>query len=414
LLDRAGALLAENTREAVVDGQTYRFSIPSQERYRFQWFWDSCFHAIVWARLDVERACDELRGLLAVQTASGRIPHVIFWDETYVSRFGWHYLESPGRFDWFRPGKRPRTTAMIQPPVIAQAVEAIAEAGGEAFVAEALPALERYYRYLARERDPDGDGLISIIAQFESGLDFSPAYDPEHLPASPRVLGLASRLPEVVDKLVDWDLPLVFRLNPRHVEDVLVNSVYADGLQALGRLASRQGDPELAAWATSTSQRVLDALLERCWDERRGLFFNLNGARERRADRVKTVISLLPLLLADLPADVAARLVEHLAEPREFWARYPVPSVALDEPAFRRDSRVDGSRRIWRGPSSLNTNWFLTLGLRRHGEDALATELATRSRELVDGGGFNEFFDPLDGTPVGAQRFGWATLAAVL
>jgi len=74
---RAGELLAENTREVALDGNVYRFSIPAQERYRFQWFWDSCFHAIVWARLDVERAGDELRGLLALQAPSGRIPHVV-------------------------------------------------------------------------------------------------------------------------------------------------------------------------------------------------------------------------------------------------------------------------------------------------------------------------------------------------
>src|SRR6266446_8550537 len=228
LIARAGELLAENTRHAVLNGRTYRFSIPAQERYRFQWFWDSCFHAIVWARLDVERACDELRGLLALQAPSGRIPHVVFWDETLVSRTSWHYLESPGLAAWFLPGRRPGATAMIQPPVIAQAVEAIVEAGGDAFLDEALPALERYYRYLARERDPDGDGLISIVAQFESGLDFSPAYDPKWGAASPRIIGLAARLPEVVDKLVDLNLELVFRFNLRHVEDVLVNSVYAD------------------------------------------------------------------------------------------------------------------------------------------------------------------------------------------
>jgi hypothetical protein len=414
LLARAGELLAENTREAVFNGRVYRFSIPAQERYRFQWFWDSCFHAIVWARLDVERACDELRGLLALQAPSGRIPHVVFWDETLVSRTGWHYLESPGRLGWFLPGSQPRATAMIQPPVIAQAVEAIVERGGEAFLDEALPALERYYRYLARERDPDGDGLISIIAQFESGIDFSPAYDPKWGATAPAILGLAARVPEIVDKLVDWNLELVFRFNPRHVEDVLVNSVYADALQALARLAARRGNAQLEEWATATGRRVLDALLERCYDERRGLFFNLNGAKERRADGVKTIISLLPLLLADLPSDVAARLVEHLADPREFWAPFPVASVALDEPTFRRDSRVDGSRRIWRGPCSLNTNWLLSLGLRRHGENVLADDLAARSRELVERGGFNEFFDPLDGTPVGAHRFGWATLAAVI
>jgi hypothetical protein len=413
LLARAGELLAENTRHSVLDGRTYTFSIPAQERYRFQWFWDSCFHAIVWARLDVGRACDELRGLFALQAPSGRIPHVVFWDGSLVSRTGWHYLESPGLADWAR-GRPPHATAMIQPPVIAQAVEAIVEAGGESFLDEVLPALERYYRYLADERDPDRDGLISIIAQFESGLDFSPAYDPRHLPTTPLVLGLAARLPEVVDKLVGWNLELVFRLNPRHVEDVLVNSVYADALQSLARLAARKGEAELEQWACATGRRVLDALLERCYDERRGLFFNLDGRREHRADGVKTIISLLPLLLADLPGGVASRLVEHLADPREFWTAFPVPSVALDEPSFRRDSRVDGSRRIWRGPCSLNTNWLLSLGLRRHGQDALADELAARSRELVERGGFNEFFDPLDGTPVGAHRFGWAALAAVI
>ncbi len=413
LLARAGDLLEQNTAEAFRDGRVYRFSIPSEERYRFQWFWDSCFHAIVWAQLDVERACDELRGLLALQASDGRIPHVVFWDDSLVSRTGWHYLESAGLLSWFLPGPRPRASAMIQPPAIAQAVEAIATAGGDAFVAEVLPAIEQYYRYLGRERDPDGDCLISIIAQFESGLDFSPAYDPNYGASSPLVLGLTARLPEVVDKLVGWKPRLAFRFNPRHVEDVLVNTIYADGLQALARLAAREGATELNQWAFAAARRVLDALIERCYDHDRGLFFNLNGATERRPS-VKTVHCLLPLLLSDLPEEISGRLVEHLANPREFWAPFPVPSVSLDEPSFRPDSRVRGSRRIWRGPCSLNTNWLLTLGLRRHGENTLGDEVGARSRALIEKGGFNEFFDPLTGVPVGAHRFGWATLAAVI
>jgi hypothetical protein len=413
LLMRAGELLEQNTRDGLHDGRRYRFSIPSEERYRFQWFWDSCFHAIVWAQLDLERACDELRGLIALQASDGRIPHVVFWDETLVLRTGWHFLESAGFSSWFRPGSRPRTSAMIQPPVLAQAVEAIAEAGGDAFVDEVLPAVERYYRYLGRERDPDGDGLISIITQFESGLDFSPAYDPRYGAGSPRILGLAARMPQVVDKLVGWNPRRAVRFNPRHVEDVLVNTVYADGLNSLARLAVRQGAAELSRWASSEARRVLDALIERCYDHDRGLFFNLKGAKERRPS-VKTVHCLLPLLLGDLPDEISARLIEHLANPAEFWSPFPVPSVSLDEPSFRPDSRVRGSRRIWRGPCSLNTNWLLALGLRRHGENTLADELGARSRELVEKGGFNEFFNPIDGRPVGAHHFGWATLAALI
>src|SRR6185312_14891018 len=194
----------------------------------------------------------------------------------------------------------------------------------------------------------------------------------------------------------------------------LVNSVYADGLRALARLAGRVGEAELERWAESAAARVLAALLDRCYDERRGLFFNLDGPRERRADRVETIISLAPLLLADLPPGVATRLVEHLTEPSEFWAPFPVPSVALDERAFSSRSFVDGSRRIWRGPCSLSTNWLLWLGLRRHGHPELADELAGRGRELVERGGFNEFYDPLGGEAVGEPQFGWATLAAVM
>ena len=415
LLDRAGALLRQNTRTASLDGQGFTFTVPSGGRYPFQWFWDSCFHAIVWARIDPARAADEVRSLLAWQREDGFVPHVIFWDTSLVPSVSWQYLESRGLLDAL-PGRRPRVTAMIQPPVLAQAVEAVVEAGVDGFLEEALPAVGSYYRFLERARDPDRDGLISIISQFESGLDFSPAYDPpSRTPVpSPRRLGLSARLPQVVNKLAGYDERAVFTLNRRHREDVLVNSVYGDGLRALARLAERVGDTELERWAHSTAARVLAALLDRCYDDRSGLFFNLDGPRERRSDRVKTIISLSPLLLADLPADVADRLVEHLAEPSEFWAPFPVPSVALDEQAFSSRSLVDGSRRIWRGPCSLSTNWLLWLGLGRQGHAELAGVLAERSRELVERAGFNEFYDPLGGEPVGEPQFGWATLAAVM
>jgi hypothetical protein len=62
----------------------------------------------------------------------------------------------------------------------------------------------------------------------------------------------------------------------------------------------------------------------------------------------------------------------------------------------------------------MNTNWLLVRGLRGHGRGDLADEIASRSRALVERGGFNEFYDPIDGRPVGAADFGWSTLAADL
>jgi hypothetical protein len=402
LLAGAADLLERNTRTGERDGRTYRFSVPSARAYPFQWFWDSCFHAIVWSHVDRERAADELRSLLAWQRPDGMIPHVVFWDGSQIAiRKFWHYAESRG-IPFVR---RPLTTECVQPPVLAQAVERV---GGE-FVDEALPALERYYRYLARERDPDGDGLVSIVNRFESGLDFSPAYDHGRRYRDPVSLFAAARRGEVVNKLLGFDLSRIFRLTNHHVEDVLFNTAFADGLAALARLAGRR-EPQLAAWARDTGRRTLDALLERSWDERAGLFWNLRGRKEE-PQRQPTIVSLLPLVLDDLPAEVAARLVEHLSDPRSFATPWPVPSVPRDDPLFLRTSRLHHARLIWRGPASVNTNWFLANGLRRHDYGREADALRDRTRELVARGGFNEFYDPIDGTPVGAPEFGWATLA---
>jgi Mannosylglycerate hydrolase MGH1-like glycoside hydrolase domain len=408
LAERAHALLAANTRTGTRDGRAYRFSVPSPGTYPFQWFWDSCFHAIVWSHFDRERAADELRALLAWQRPDGFVPHVVFWDSSFVSlRKVWHHLESRG-VPYLHV---PRTSEYVQPPVLAQAVERI---GGD-FVAEAYPAVAAFYRYLARERDPDRDGLVSIVVQFESGIDYSPVYGEasglRHL--DPVSIYWHSRRGEVVNKLLRFDLERIFARTDHHHEDVLYNAVYGDGLRALARLAEAQDDAETAAWALRTAERVTAALVERCWDEDAGLFFNLAGRDERRLSR-RTILSLLPLLLPDLPAAHVARLVGHLTDERTFWTPWPVASVPRDDAMFLRDSHVWGVRFIWRGPCSMNTNWFLAHGLRRHGHADVADELARRSRELVERGGFNEFFDPIDGRPVGAPDFGWATLAVDL
>ncbi len=408
--ESARALLEANTQTAELGGRRFRFTVPSVRDYPFQWFWDSCFHAIVWSRFDAERAADELRGLLANQEPDGLIPHVVFWKGDLVSRLQWHHLESrtSGRVPFHRA---PHTTAQMQPPVIAQAVERVVDAGAAGFLDEALPHLERYYRYLAAFRDPDGDGLISIVSQFESGLDFSPAYDESigarH--AGPASLLARTRLPQFRNKLANYNLDTIFRRFRHHQEDMLVNAVYGQGLRALARLAARAGRDAVARWASRTADDVTAALLERAWDERSGLFVNLAGPDERRAT-VKTIHGLMPLVLPDLPPEIVERLAAHLDDPQTFGAPFPVPSVALDEPTFVRDHRLKGFRFIWRGPLSMNTNWFLVHGLRGHGHDEAADRIAARSREVVERGGLNEFYDPLDGRPVGAERFGWATL----
>src|ERR1700735_1542172 len=62
------------------DGVPFAYTRPSPGRYRWQWYWDSCFAAIAWRHFDPARARRELESLLAAATPDGVIGHPIFWD----------------------------------------------------------------------------------------------------------------------------------------------------------------------------------------------------------------------------------------------------------------------------------------------------------------------------------------------
>ena len=107
-----------------------------------------------------------------------------------------------------------------------------------------------------------------------------------------------------------------------HVEDVLVNVLYARALLALGgRFALR-------------AQRIVQALLERSWDPDAALFWDLAGGAERPIG-VSTWSSLAPLALPGIPAEVKRALVERqLLHPRRYRVGTGIPSVAISEPTF--------------------------------------------------------------------------------
>src|SRR5581483_814637 len=63
-------LLRRNAREgySALLGQHYSYIAPAPATYPFQWFWDTCFHVIMLARLgEFDMAKRNLRSLFAMQ-----------------------------------------------------------------------------------------------------------------------------------------------------------------------------------------------------------------------------------------------------------------------------------------------------------------------------------------------------------
>ena len=402
MADAVAALLERNRQRGHAEwcDRAYDFVCPSSGTYPFQWFWDSCFHAIALSHVDVARAESELTSLLANQHDDGFVSHVTFWQreryEQMVDTYAIAY-------------RTPWLSDSMQPPVLAEAVAAVADRGrGDAFIAEVVDGVRRFTDWCDLARDPDGDGLIAALQPDETGLDHSPKFD--------AYLGIASE--EHDDFTAAWhrvadpydsagrDLDAMFAGDGFIVEDVMVNTIYAENQRVLAHLLDRTGDSAAAVYR-DRANRTVATLLERCWDPQRGLFFDLAGLDEHWLT-VDTVTSLFPLFLGDLDAAIVDRLVGHLRDPLRYDAAFPVPSVARSEPGYR--PGTVGGTLVWRGPTWINSNWYLVRGLLRHGRDHLALHIIDRSAALVERSGFREYYDPETGEGHGAVDFGWSAL----
>ena len=405
LTDAVRALYDRNRQRGFAPwcGFDYDFVCPSMGTYPFQWFWDSCFHTVVLSHFDIERARIELRSLLANAQPDGFIAHVTFWQrenfEDLLSTYSIAY-------------RTPYLSDCIQPPVLAEAVAAAARGpAGDAFLADMLPRVRRYYDWLDRMRDPDRDGLIATLQPDESGLDQTPKYD-EYIGASGADLSTFTAAWERIAgpyAEVHRDHGRMFALDLFVVEDAFVNAIYAENQRVLGELLARAGDARGAREMQARAAKTTAGLVQKCWDEDAGLFFDLAGAAERKL-RVNTVSSLVPIVLPDLPAPIVDALVRHIDDPAEYAAAYPVPSVAMNEPSYVTPSE-ETNRLVWRGPTWMNSNWYIARGLRRHGHVDRARRIEDRSAALVEGAGFREFYDPRTGGGFGAKDFSWTALA---
>lgn len=401
LLEMAVGVLDRDRQQGVADwsGEAYDFVCPSHITYPFQWFWDSCFHAIALSHVDPTRARSEVAGLLTNQADDGSIPHVILWQrDRYEAAV--HTYAIAFRSRWL--------SDQMQPPLLAEAVRAVAGLD-DAYLIEVLPAVQRYYDWCDRVRDPDDDGLIAVLQADETGLDHSPKFDDYLGIVGEDAADFTAAWHRVADSYagVSRDTAAVFALDRFVVEDVMVNTIYAENLRVLAELLHRTGDEKASRTYRRRADKTVTALLAKCWEEEAGLFFDRAGLDERPLT-TNTITSLFPLLLADLPSQLVDRLIGHLTDPAEYAAPYPVPSVARYEPTYR--PGTVGGNLVWRGPTWLNSNWYLVRGLLRHGRLDLADHITQRSVEMVLREGFREYYNPETGEGNGAVDFAWSTI----
>ncbi|HEU5143031.1 MAG TPA: hypothetical protein VFU04_07740 [Solirubrobacterales bacterium] len=356
-------------------GVPFAYTRPSPGRYPWQWYWDSCFAAIARRRFDRARARVELETLLAAQRPDGFVGHTVFW----------HRPVSWSRLPFYNvTSRRSFQTETIQPPLLGWAW------GIAVGNPTAEPRIAAQADWLSAHRDLDGDGLLWIVQPDESGLDASPKFDPIWGRRATGRIGFPCLVHR--NRRFGFDARRVRDAGGPVVCEVVVNTLWSLSLQALGRPSATP------------------ALVDRLWDERRGLFLDEAQPSGTRPP-VLTCAALIPLALPDLPEHIGRRLVEeHLLSAEEFMTPVAPPSVAVSEPSYEPGGGRGPIRRYWRGPTWVNTAWLVWLGMRRLGYEQEATRLANGLIGAVEREGLREYYDPRDGTGLGARDFAWSAL----
>jgi len=371
-------VLRQNWQEGEREGVRFSCTEPSPGRYPWQWYWDSCFAAIVWRRFDRGRARAELESLLAAQRPNGFVGHTIFWRRSVT------FLRS---FFYNLASRSALQTETIQPPLLAWAWRiAVGDPREE-------PRVGAQLDWLAANRDLEGDGLLWIVQPDESGLDASPKFEEVW---GRWANGAGFPLLVLRNRRLGFDARRIRERGHPVLCEALHNTMWSLSLQAMGRPSATP------------------ALVARLWDEDRGLFVDeaLPGTIRPKA---VTWASLAPLALPDLPEAIGRRLIEeHLLSESEFLTAVAPPSVAASEPSYEPDGGHGLIRRYWRGPTWINSAWMVWLGIRRLGYEREAQRLADGVIAAVAREGLREYYDPRTGKGLGAKDFAWSSLVAEL
>lgn len=428
LLEGAKAVLDMNFKGA--------YTAPSDSVYPHQWLWDSCFIAIGLRHYDIERAKQEILSLLDGQWHNGMLPNMIFTETGTGRRHAgiWNSAVNPNSPD----GQA--TSGITQPPMLAEAIVLIGEklkkSERRVWYRQTYPALLRYHEWLYQERDPHKEGLVLQIHPWETGLDNTPPWmqemhehqlaywirivkflrlggiinvfrnDTKRIPASQRIdiidaLGLFSTQRRLRRK--GYDINRILRHSLFAIEDLTFNSIFIRANQHLQDIAAFLKE-ELSAELTADMQRT-ETALEQLWDEYSGQFYSRNFVTHTFLKQ-STIATLMPLYTGVIPKKKAKQLVGLLENQFSFGTAYPVPSVPVSSPLFDEDG-------YWQGPTWINTNWLIIDGLRRMGYEDHAEALRQSTLELVQRGGFHEYFKPNSGEPAGADNFSWTAALTI-
>lgn len=243
-----------------------------------------------------------------------------------------------------------------------------------AYLDQLADCLERFDAYLWKVRDSNGDGILESWCKYDTGEDNAVRYGDAPNYATEEVPPEGSS----VVPMASMD----------------VTSFSYACRNTLCEISRIRQDGRETEWRKAADE-VAAVIREKLWDDKRGACYD--------KDRYGNVIDVLChntlrcMYWGSISQDMADRFVnEHLLNPDEFWTYLPLPSVAVNDPAFR--NAVENN---WSGQCEGLTYQRAILALERYGYHKLVPVLGKKLFQVLLDGGllFVQQFDPFTGAP---------------
>ncbi|MEM7642085.1 MAG: hypothetical protein AAF366_06105 [Pseudomonadota bacterium] len=396
--------LDEKARAILTGNDRGGYTIPTAGLYPYQWNWDSALAAWGFATFDVDRAWTELETLFSAQWRTGMVPHIIF------------HADDPGYFpgpDIWATGTTPPTSGITQPPVAATMARLIWETdpqSGRDRIAALYPKMLAWHRWFMAYRVKDG--AVCVTHPWESGRDNCPDWDlgmagvdasgvgpyqrrdTGHVDASMRPTKAEyDRYVAILEygRSVGWDADRIMADGPFLMSDPGTHFILMLANADLAQIARDLGEDttEIEDW-----NEILNKGNETLWNPDLGAY----DARDMRTGQFANVLGSGAFLAYGAGA-ARPELDAHLDR---IWdaVHYGIPSSDPEASHF-------DARRYWRGPSWPFLNALLARSFTLAGKTEAAERLRRDTAAMIKKGGFNEYFDPRDGTPCGGKDFTW-------
>lgn len=277
---------------------------------------------------------------------------------------------------WIRKSVAGYAQIQMVVPIAATAWEVAQQTGDSELLQKAYDACSRWDGWLKRYRNTRQTGLCEAFCTYDTGHD-----------NSPRWAGLPNRCADG-DARKCPPVPSLPRLAPDLSATIYGGRV---ALAAMARALGKHSDEE--RWLAE-AETIRRAIVEKLYLAEDAAFYDLDAQNRFVRIRGDVISRVLGEHVADqkLFETIYRRQIHN---PSAFWADFPLPSIALDDPVFVRPI----PRNSWGGASQALTALRAPRWMEHYGKPADLAHLMQKWVEaILHADQFLQQMDPADGT----------------